>query len=154
VGSASFSPPVVAGAGNAQLTITTLATAPAGTYPLTVTGSSGAISHGAPLTLVVSARDFSLAISPSSVTVLRRQTASYTVSLSSVGGFAGSVSLSVSGLPSGAPAFWSRNPVASPGSSTLRVATTGSTPRGTFTLRVTGTSGSLSHQVTATLVVR
>jgi uncharacterized membrane protein len=154
VGSASFSPSVVVGAGDAQLTITTLATAPAGTYPLTVSGSSGAITHSAPLTLVVSARDFSLAISPSSVSVLRRQTASYTVSVSSVGGFAGSVSLSLSGLPAGTSASWSRNPVASPGSSTLRVTTTAFVPRGTFTLRVTGTSGSLSHQITATLVVR
>jgi hypothetical protein len=34
------------------------------------------------------------------------------------------------------------------------VQTTASTPRGTFTLRVTGTSGALSHQATVTLTVR
>jgi hypothetical protein len=37
--------------------------------------------------------------SPSSVSIYRGQTASYTVSTSSISGFAGSVSLSVSGLP-------------------------------------------------------
>jgi hypothetical protein len=34
------------------------------------------------------------------------------------------------------------------------VQTTGSTPPGTFTLRVTGTSGALSHQSTVSLTVR
>ena len=34
VGTASFSPPVIAGAGSSQLTVTTLPTAPGGTYPL------------------------------------------------------------------------------------------------------------------------
>jgi hypothetical protein len=102
---------------------------------------------------VVSARDFSLAISPSSITISRRQTASYTVSVGSIGGFAGSVSLSLAGPPAGTSATWSPNPVAAPGTSTLRVTTTAWTPRGTYTLRVTGTSGALVHQATASLTV-
>ncbi|HEX6676701.1 MAG TPA: S8 family serine peptidase [Actinomycetes bacterium] len=154
VGDATFTPATVTGAGSSTLTIATSATAPAGTYPLTIAGTSGATTHSVAATLVVSARDFSLTVSPSSVSVLRRQTASYTVTVSSLNGFAGSVSLSLTGLPSGASASWSRNPVTAPGSVTLRVTTTGSTTRGTFTLRVTGTSGALAHQATATLTVR
>jgi hypothetical protein len=152
VGNATFTPATVAGAGSSTLAIATSATAPAGSYPLTITGTSGATTHSVAATLVVSARDFSLTVSPSSVSVSRRQTASYTVTVSSVNGFAGSVSLSISGLPSGASASWSRNPVTAPGSATLRVTT--STTRGTFTLRITGTSGALVHQATATLTVR
>jgi hypothetical protein len=34
------------------------------------------------------------------------------------------------------------------------VRTTATTAKGTFTIRVTGTSGTLSHPATATLVVR
>jgi subtilisin family serine protease len=154
VGGATFTPATVAGAGSSQLTVATSASAPAGTYPLTISGTSGATTHSVAATLVVSARDFSLAVSPSSVSVTRRQAASYTVTVSSPNGFAGSVSLAVAGLPSGASASWSRNPVTVPGSTTLRVTTTGSTARGTFTLRVTGTSGALVHQATATLTVR
>jgi subtilisin family serine protease len=155
VGSATFTPATVAGAGSSQLRITTSRTAPTGSYPLTVSGTSGSTTHTVSATLVVTApRDFSLTVSPSSVTVYRRQVASYTVSVSPLNGFTGSVSLSVSGVPSGASASWSANPVAAPGSSTLRVTTTSWTTRGTFTLRVTGTSGSLSHQATATLTVR
>ncbi|WP_426503220.1 S8 family serine peptidase [Dactylosporangium sp. McL0621] len=154
VGSSAFDPTSVAGAGTSQLTITTLATAPPGTYPLAVTGTSGSLSHTVTVTVTVTARDFTLSASPSSVTVSRGQTASYTVSLGSVGGFAGSVSLSVTGLPAGASATFSTNPVGTPGSSTLRVRTTSSTPRAAFTIVVTGTAGALVHQVPVTLTVR
>jgi hypothetical protein len=44
--------------------------------------------------------------------------------------------------------------VAASGSSTLRVTTGSQTPRGTFTLRINGTRGALSHQATVTLTVR
>jgi subtilisin family serine protease len=154
VGSATFAPASVAGAGGSQLTITTLATAPPGTYSLSVTGTSGSLSHTAAVTLTVTARDFTLAASPSSATVSRGQTASYTVSIGSVNGFTGAVSLSVTGLPVGATGTFGTNPLGAPGSSTLRVRTVSSTPRGTFTIMVTGTAGALVHQLPLTLTVR
>jgi hypothetical protein len=43
--------------------------------------------------------------------------------------------------------------VVAPGDSTMKIKTTGQTPRGTFVLTVTGTSGALVRQATATLVV-
>ncbi|MEU7875199.1 S8 family serine peptidase [Dactylosporangium sp. NPDC049140] len=154
VGSSAFSPASIAGAGSSQLTITTLATAPPGTYSVAVTGTSGSVSHTATVTLTVTPRDFTLSASPSTVEVRRGQTATYTVSVESVGGFAGSVSLSATGLPTGASATFSPNPVGPPGSSTLQVRTTSSTPRATFTISVTGTAGALVHQVPVTLTVR
>jgi hypothetical protein len=154
VGTASFSPQVIAGAGSAQLTVTTLPTAPGGTYPLTITGTAGSLTHTVPVTLVVSARDFALTVSPSSVTISRKQSAKYTVGVSAAGGSVGGVSLTVAGLPAGTTAVFSPNPVGSPGSSTLTVKTTSSTPRGTYTLQITGTSGSLVHNATTKLTVR
>ena len=154
VGSATFTPTSVAGAGSSQLAITTLATAPPGSYALTVTATSGSLSHTAAVTVTVTARDFALGASPSSLTVTRGQTASYTVSVGSVGGFAGGVSLSVSGLPAGATATFGTNPVGPPGSSALRIRTVSSTLRGTFTIIVTGAAGALVHQVPVTLTVR
>jgi hypothetical protein len=103
---------------------------------------------------VVSARNFALSVSPSSVSVPRSQSARYTVGVSVVGGSVGNVSLAVAGLPTGTTAVFSPNPVASPGSSTLTVKTTSSTRRGTYTLQITGTSGSLIHKATVTLIVR
>ena len=154
VGTATFSPQVVAGAGSSQLSLTTLATAAGGSYPLTISGTGGGKSHTATVTLVVSPRDFSLSVSPSTVTIYRRQSATYTVGVSMIGGSVGNVTLTIAGLPAGTTAAFSPNPVGSPGSSTLTARTTSSTPRGTYTLKVTGRAGSLIHQATATLTVR
>jgi subtilisin family serine protease len=153
VGSAAFSPASVTAAGSSQLTVTTLATAPPGTYSLKVSGTSGSVSHIATIALTVTARDFMLSASPSLVTLARGQTASYTMTVGSVGGFAGGVSFSVTGLPAGATAAFSANPVGPPGSTILRVRTTSSTPRATATIVVTGTSGTLVHQIPVTLTV-
>ena len=152
-GSVSFAPATLAGgSGASTMTVTTAGALAPGTYPLTITATSGTLSHSTQVNLVV-ARDFSVAVSPASLSLARGRSGSYTVSTSPIGGFTGNVSLSVTGIPSGATFSWSRNPVATPGSSTLTVRTSGSTSRGTFTIKVTGKSGSLTHTVTATLVV-
>jgi hypothetical protein len=151
----TFAPASVTGSGTSRLVVTTASSLAPGTYRLTITGTSGALKHTASVTLgVTQAPDFVLTASPSSATVTAPAAASYTVSTSSRGGFAGAVSLTVSGLPSGATATFTPNPVATPGSSALKVQTTAWTAKGTFTLRITGTSGSLSHQATVTLTLR
>jgi uncharacterized membrane protein len=149
----TLSPAAVAGgAGPSALTVTTASTLAPGTYGLTITGSSGATSHTVSVNLVV-AGDFTLTVSPASLSLSRGKSGSYTVAVAPSGGFNGNVSLSVTGLPSGATATFSRNPVAAPGSSVLNVRTTGSTSRGTFMVKITGKNGSLIHQATATLKV-
>ena len=150
VGTAAFTPASVNTAGTSQLALTTSASAPPGSYPLTVTATSGGLTHTASVTLVVFLRDFALAASPSSVTVTRGQLASYSVSASAIGGYTGSVALSVSGAPAGTTSTFTPNPVQVPGTSALRIRTTSSTPRGTYTVRVTGAP----HQATVTLVIR
>ena len=154
IGTASFSPQVIAGAGSSQLTVTTVPTAPGGSYPLTITGTAGGLTHTVAVTLVVSARDFALSVSPSSATASRGQSAKYAVGVSVTGGSVGNVSLAVAGLPTGTTAAFAPNPVASPGSSTLTVKTTSSTRRGTYTLQITGTGGSLVHKATVTLIIK
>ena len=154
VGTATFTPSTVGGSGTSQLTVTANAGAPVGSYPLTITGTSGSLQHTKAVTLTVGGQDFALSASPSSGSIYRGQTASYAVSTASTAGFGGMVSLTVSGLPAYATASWVSNPITTPGSTTLRVRTSGWTPRGTFTLRISGTSGALSHQATVTLVVR
>jgi len=98
------------------------------------------------------APDFTVSISPTSQSVAQGQSTSYTVGVNRAGGFAGSVSLSVSGLPAGAGGSFSPNPAAG-SSSTLTVTTSPTTPTGSFALTVTGVSGSLTRTAGGTLVV-
>src|SRR5206468_3203826 len=129
---------------------------PPGSYPFTVNGQSGALSHSTSATLVVQAAgtaDYSLSISPSSRTIKRGQRTTYSVTISGTNGFAESVGLSVTGLPTGTTVSWSQNPAT--GSSTLTVRTSSSTPVGSFTFTVTGdsTQTHVVHKVTAVLTV-
>jgi len=75
----------------------------------------------------------------------------YSVTISPTGGFSGQINLSVSGLPTGANGSFTPNPATT--SATLSVTTGTSTPAGTYTLTITGVSGSLTHTTTVTLVV-
>ncbi|GAB3058802.1 hypothetical protein GCM10027053_20970 [Intrasporangium mesophilum] len=155
VGTPTVTPASVAAAGSANVTVHTVASAPSGSYAVTVTGVSGSLIHQASFTVVVRApADFGLAVTPAAVSVTRGSTATLAVATSSLGGFSGSVSLSLSGLPAGATASFTPNPAATPGTSTLRVRPGFSTPRGTYTIAVTGRSGSLTHKSTFSLTVR
>jgi hypothetical protein len=101
----------------------------------------------------VGAGDFTTAVSPSSQTVNAGGSTSYTATVSALSGFSGTVSLGVTGLPGGATASFSPTSINGAGTSTLTVTTSTSTAAGTSSLLITGTSGSLSHTVSASLVV-
>jgi uncharacterized membrane protein len=96
--------------------------------------------------------DFAISATPTSRTVTPGGSTTYSVSIAPSNGFAASVSLSVTGLPSGATASFSPNPTGT--SSTMTVTTSTITPAGTSTLAITGTSGSLVHTTTTGLVVQ
>jgi hypothetical protein len=67
------------------------------------------------------------------------------------GGFAGTVSLSVSGLPTGVAASFI--PAATTSTSTLTLTASATATTGTATLTITGVSGTLTHSTTITLTV-
>ncbi len=156
--SAAFSPnSITGGSGSSSMSVATSASTPVGTYTLTITGTSGSLTHSTTVALVVNSAgsaNFSITGSPSSQTVAAGNPASYSATVTPSGGFTGSVSLSVSGLPSGASATFSPNSIAGgSGNSTMRVTTSTNTPAGSYTLTITGTSGSLTHSTTVALVV-
>jgi len=106
----------------------------------TVVGSSGS-------------PDYSIGVSPSTQSVTGQATAGYSVIITPIDGFSGTVNLGVSGLPPGAT-LTPPSPIA-PGQSTqFFINTTASTPPASYTLTVTGTNGSLSHSTQVTLVVQ
>ena len=108
------------------LTVSTTAGAtPIGSSAFSVVAVSGALQDSVTATLIVA--DFTVAVSPTSATVARGQSASYTVTVSPGSGAVGEpVTLSCSGLPAGASCSFSPSivtPNASTVTSTLTVST-------------------------------
>ena len=68
-------------------------------------------------------------------------------------GFTGTVTFSVTGLPSGATATFNPVSVTTSGSTTLNVSTSAATPPGSYPLTIRGTSGPRTRTVNVTLVV-
>jgi hypothetical protein len=129
-------------------------TAP-GNISLTLTGTSGMLSHTATIALTIApAPDFTLSVAPTALTIMTGAAGSQvSVTASALNSFAGTVAFKISGLPSGVMA----NPATlnlTPGVAqniTFTAATTATA--GTATLTLTGTSGTVSHTATMALTV-
>ncbi|GAA3795583.1 M4 family metallopeptidase [Sphaerisporangium flaviroseum] len=100
-----------------------------------------------------STNDFSMSLSPTGGTVAPGSATTTTVGTTTTAGSAQTVSLSASGLPSGATASFSPSSVTSGGSATLTISTGSSTPSGTYTVTVTGTGPGATHTAAYTLTV-
>ncbi len=98
--------------------------------------------------------DFSLAVQSSAAAALPGSLFTYRLFGTAAGPFSGSVALTVSGLPSGATATLTPPALfAGTGPSYLRINTTATTPAGTYSLTVTGTSGALTHSIPLSLTI-
>jgi pseudomonalisin len=154
---ASINPTSLNGSGLAALTVTTGSNTTADTYLVTITGTAanGTLVHTTTVTLVVNAQgtgDFS--ISPANTfTVKRGQTGSLPVTITGQAGFSGTVSFSVSGLPSPLTGTFSPATVTGSGTSSLTVTVGNQQKQGTFPIVITGTSGSATHSITVTFTI-
>jgi len=164
----SFSPstvvtPTVAGPVSMTTTVTIPSGTIAGNYGVTLQATTG----GAPAPVTVSftatvtgTQDFAVSSSTASQSVTAGQTTSpYNLTIAPAPNgtaFAGSVSLSCSGVPAGAQCSFNPNPVV-PGSNSvgtaMTIATITTVSPGTYSVVVTGTSGSISRVTTVSLIV-
>ena len=101
--------------------------------------------------------DFTVSATPTSRTINKGQSTTYTVTVTPSGGFTGSVALSVSGLQSKASGSFNPSSVnitdASSKSSTLTITTGNRTATGTNTLTITGTGGGKTRTTTVSLTI-
>jgi uncharacterized membrane protein len=157
----SFDPPSVTppadGSITSTLTVTVDKTVQPGTYTLTITGTSGTISHDTSLTLQVVSPDFSISVSPTSLTIQQGQSKTATVTVTSINSFSQPVSLTVTGVPAGVTATFDKPTVTPPPdgtvTSTLRITVGTTVEPKTYTLTITGTSDTLTHSTPLTLQV-
>jgi uncharacterized membrane protein len=144
-------------AGSCTLNISTNAAVVAGTYNLTVTGTSGGLSHSGVVSIVVTpivlTPDFSVSATPSSHTVTAGSSTTYTASVAALNSFTGVVTMTVSGLPTGVAASFASTTVTGSGSSTLTLTSASTTAAGTYFVSITGTSGTLVHSMNVALTV-
>jgi len=108
----------------------------------------------APKAPVVATPDFSMSVTPAFVARKRGTGFLWDISVTALDGFNGTVNFKVTGLFPGAsiPSSFLPAPVTGSGASSFGILTQKVvTPRGTFTLTVTGTSGSLSHSQNVTI---
>jgi len=142
---------------SATVTLTVGSTAATGVQTITVTGTDATGTQSVNYALTISAPP-TLSLNAASSTVAMAQGASAPLSFAvdTGGSFAGNVSLSLSGMPSGVTATWSANPV-SPASglasATLTLMAGASSPLGSSTLIVTAAGDGLSATSKVTLQV-
>ncbi len=98
--------------------------------------------------------DFTLAASPTSISVAQGSSGNVTITTTVSGGFSSAVALTASGTPSGATVSFSPSSIAAPGSgtSTMTIAA-GTAAAGTTSITVTGTGGAKTHTATVSLTV-
>jgi len=145
-----FSPNPATGTG--VLTLLANKSLPTGNYSLTIVATSGTQSESVGITVtVVPAPGFTLAASPSSLSVAQGATVTSGITVTGLNGFAGSVSLAASGLPPNVTAAFTPNPTSGTALLTLTAASYASL--GTGPITITGTSGTLTASTTLSLTV-
>src|SRR5205807_1905054 len=142
--------------GSQKVTLTVPTTVQAGNFALTVSGTSGALTHSAPLSLTVNpAPDFSIGLTPDTVTAnAGSSNSSFAVSITGQNGFSDTVSVTLSGLPAGVTTS-PNSPftVAAGGSQTVTLSVPATVTPGSYTVTVSGTSGALTHAAHLPLTV-
>ena len=95
---------------------------------------------------------FTMSATPATANVCAPDNASFTVNIApKEASFSSPVTLSVTGVPSGATASFSPNPVAAPWSATLTIGNTGAAAAGSYSLAISGSAGPASGSTSAQL---
>ena len=127
---------------------------PSGNYTIYITASKPGYEDAREEFLFAnSARDFSISVSPASVSANQGESISLNITLTSLNGFNSSVSLSLAGTPSGVSHSFAPDPIVPTGSANLTIHTLTSTPAGSYNLTVAATGGGRTHITSAILTV-
>ena len=152
-----FSPASITGAGSSTMSITVAATVAAGTYPITVTGTSGSTVETTTVSLTVTAPNsgsFTLSVSPSSGYLLWGQNGYAVVTVTASGGFDSAVTFTATGVPSGVKTSFTPASVTGSGTTHFNITVPYGQQTGTYSITIKGTSGTTSATTTLSLQIR
>src|SRR5439155_230554 len=128
----------------------TLTANKAGTYVVTISGTSGSLVRSTTIDVLVLVPDFSLTANPNSVSFVVNDSATATISLHSIGGFSGNVDLTTASSPDGPSISCTRTSLTGSQTSTCAL---GSSTAGSYVVTFTGTSGNLVHTASVSVEV-
>jgi subtilase family serine protease len=151
----SFSPTSISGAGSATVTINVATSVAAGTYKIKVVGTSGSITEIVPIAVTVNDVYFTVASSPTSLSIAEGGSATAKVTTTASAGFSSALALSASGYPIGVTVTFSPHTIAKPGTgtSTMTVKVGAKVKAGSYTITVKATGGGVTHTLAIPLKV-
>lgn len=154
-GFASFSAASVTGSGSTTFDVHSGEDSPAGTFPLTVIGTSGSVQHAVQVTLTISdnAPNFSVSATPATKTLQRGQAATFDIHVQGLNGFNGTVTFTIDSGPTTSTLSFTNASVAGAGDTIFKVQTSQQSTLGSFTVTLIGISGGLDNRVQTTYVV-
>jgi subtilase family serine protease len=119
-----------------------------GSYQVVLSATVGTTIKTTTVNVQVVKADYSLSANPTSLSIRQGYSGTSKVTVNAVNGYSGSVTLSASGLPTGAKATLSKNPVSAGSYATLTISTIRTTTKGTYTVTVNGVDASgLAHLI-------
>ena len=151
----SFNPPSGSGTFNSILTIATSSSTPPGTYTIKVKATGTGVSAQKTVKLVVTVSGtFGLSLSPPSVTVPQGGSASVQVLSTVSGGYSGTITLSLIGVPPGVTMSFTSTTITAGSSTVLNIQVSGTAATGTYTVTVRGKgAGGIVQDVPLQLVI-
>jgi uncharacterized membrane protein len=128
--------------GKVTLTAKAASTMPAGSYPITVTGTGGGISPAPKVVVTVVVNGFTVTVGSATASLVRNGSVLVAITTSTTGGFLGDLSLTVTGSPTGVSAIFTPPGIGNPsaGSSSLRLTAPALAQVGTKTITIVATS--------------
>jgi subtilase family serine protease len=157
---AAFSPSSITGTGSSTAKFTVASTAAAGTYSITITGTSGSTTSTATVSLTVTTTTqkgaFTVSVSPTSGSLDQGQSGYAVVTTSVSGGFDSAISFSATGQPSGVTVSFSPASIAAPGSGStdMNITVSRSAKTGTYPITITASGAGTTHTASLSLQVR
>ena len=101
----------------------------------------------------ISTPGFGLTASSTAVSIVQNSSGTSTITSTVINSFASGISLSATGQPAGVTVTFSPTSITGAGTSTMTIAAGASAAVGTYRIKITGTSGTITEVVTLTLAV-